>query len=114
MLIACCSCKKNPKALLKSGLSDYCSRKCGQESLKLGAYARACQSVQALLKSSNKAPSILPINNNYETFKDGGFGDLVTQSVIGSYAMAVSKQFIDQWKHQTRIPNVLKVSTVRT
>ncbi|KAI0799817.1 ADP-ribosylation [Irpex lacteus] len=58
--------------MLNSGLSDYCSRKCGQESLKL-------------------APAIFSINNNYETFKD------------------VSKQFIDQWKHQTRIPNVLKV-----
>ncbi|KAI0087590.1 ADP-ribosylation [Irpex rosettiformis] len=37
------------------------------------------------------APTILSVNNNHQVFKD------------------VTKQFIDQWKHNTRIPNVLKV-----
>ena len=35
-----CSCKKLPKAMLKTGLSDYCSRRCGQEALKLGEHDR--------------------------------------------------------------------------
>lgn len=37
------------------------------------------------------APAILPIKNEYEGFKD------------------VNKQFIDSWKHQTRIPTVIKI-----
>ncbi|KAI0688515.1 hypothetical protein BC835DRAFT_308291 [Cytidiella melzeri] len=48
---ACLLCNQQPKALLTAGLSDYCSRKCGQDALKL-------------------APGILPINNNYTVFED--------------------------------------------
>ncbi|KAI0688516.1 hypothetical protein BC835DRAFT_308186 [Cytidiella melzeri] len=69
---ACLFCRKQPKAYLTAIPSDYCSRKCGQE-------------------SSRFAPAILPIDNHYSGFKE------------------VSQQFRDQWKHKTRIPNVVKV-----
>lgn len=55
------------------------------------------------------APTILPINSKHQMFKDGEREWPSGAGILSADIRLVNKQFIDQWKHNTRIPNVVKV-----
>lgn len=75
--------------MLKTGLSDYCSRKCGEESLKLGPCEIRYKIYNVIsLSLCFIAPAILAVNNNYEIFKEG---ELNATSAENRFQLAQSR-----------------------
>jgi len=74
---ACLRCKRWPKALVNGRRSEFCSRKCSQDTIEA-------------------APTILEVSSTDQIYED------------------VTKQFQEQWRHQTAIPSVVAIWKIFT